>query len=209
MVNTQIWIDPFVVDLDRTEKLLWVYLLTNPNTNIAGIYEISIRQIAFDLDLDKKEVQDTLIKFAKLGKIFYKNGWIALTNWLKHQSMNPKVVTGVGRIIENLPEWLKKDLIEPDDPQTSLLELDKTEPIHSLSKPIALNLTKLNLTKPNGTAEAESSKEFTPTQKRNYAKAVRADEAQAERAQAARSRPANSPSPFDTMRDNIKSKGKS
>lgn len=172
-ISTNFWKDTYVIDLDPIEKILFLYLLTNPNTNIAGIYEISLRQIAFDTGIDKDMVAKILERFERDKKLQYRNGWMALNNWIKHQSINPKVALGIERIIDDLPEWLRNELLEPDDPQLSLLNDNKKEPIHSLSKPIALNLTKLNLTKPNGNSkEFEKSKTLN---KKTYAMAVARD----------------------------------
>ena len=48
MVNTRIWSDPRVLELDPSEKLLWVYLITNDHTSICGIYEIHSRVISME-----------------------------------------------------------------------------------------------------------------------------------------------------------------
>ena len=36
-VSETFWTDPYVDGLDPSEKLLYIYLLTNPQCNIAGI----------------------------------------------------------------------------------------------------------------------------------------------------------------------------
>lgn len=179
VINTSIWKDSFIVDLDKDEKLLFFYLLTNHMTNIAGIYELSVREMEFDTGIDKKRVEEILLKFEKLGKIRYVNGWVALNNWIKHQATNPKVAIGINRIVENLPDWLKKELLEPEDKQSSLLESSVSKANDSLSKPIALNLTKLNLTKLNGTDKSGGSKEPVENSKPSgaqYRRAIKADE---------------------------------
>jgi hypothetical protein len=47
-VNTRFWEDPFVEELTPSEKLLFLYLLTNPLANLLGIYEITIKRISYD-----------------------------------------------------------------------------------------------------------------------------------------------------------------
>jgi len=183
-VDTNFWKDTYVIDLDPIEKLMFLYLLTNPRTNIAGIYEISLREIAFDTGIDRDMVQKILDRFKRDKKIYYHRGWLALYNWIKHQALNPKVAEGVLRIVDNLPEWLQHDLLDSEQAELPLLQ---PEPMHSLSKPIPLYLTKLNSTKPNSTSgkpagDSKKSKQpLSPQQKRSYARAVRADEQQAER----------------------------
>ena len=47
-INTHFWKDNYIINLDPTEKLIYLYLLTNPLTNIAGVYEINIKEISID-----------------------------------------------------------------------------------------------------------------------------------------------------------------
>ena len=70
-IDTRFWDDEYVIGLNCSEKLLFLYLLTNPITDICGIYEIHLRRIAFDTDIDKKNVLKILEKFARERKVFY------------------------------------------------------------------------------------------------------------------------------------------
>lgn len=179
-INTNFWKDGYIIELDPIEKLLFLYLLTNPSTSIAGIYEINVRQIAFDTGIDRDMVAKVIARFVRDGKVYYKNGWLALTNWVKHQSSSPKVVSGVQRVLDEIPEWLRKDLLEPNQEELPLLNdrvsIDYTSPIALyLTK---LNYTKLNLTLPNAAKpRADMNLKNSGIDKKSYAKAVRADEA--------------------------------
>lgn len=118
-VNSSFWKDGYIIDLDPSEKLLFIYLLTNPQANIAGVYEISIREIAFDTGYDKDMVVKILNRFERDEKIIYKKGWLAMRNWLKHQKLNPNMEIGAQKILDGLPQWLKDELNNVK--QTSLL----------------------------------------------------------------------------------------
>lgn len=181
MINTNFWKDTYVIDLDPTEKLLFLYLLTNPRTTIAGIYEISLREMAFDTGIDRDMVQKILDRFIRDEKIIFKKNWIAMQNWLKHQAKNPKVEAGIFRILENdVPKWLIDEIITTNNGgQLDLL----SEPMDSLSKPITLNLTKLNLTKLNLTADKQPLELTEKQKKRQYALAAQADRDQEARVQ--------------------------
>jgi len=110
-----------------------------------------------------------------------------------------EVETGIKRIVENLPDWLQKHLLEPEDDQIPLLNDSKSKAIDSLSKPIALNLTKLNLTKPYGTDKSgESSKELSKPQKRQYAIAMDKEREQEARVKKSFERKATKPAPIST-----------
>ena len=112
-VDTKFWTDNYIVDKDPVEKLLFLYLLTNPLTNIIGIYEISIKQIAFDTGIDQDMVLKILGRFEEDGKIKYKKGWLALKNFVKHQVINASVIRGMARLIKDTPkelvDWIEFD----------------------------------------------------------------------------------------------------
>jgi len=107
MINTRLYSDNYVADLDALEKFLFVYLLTNQLTNISGIYEIPLKTIAFETGIDKDSVAKILLRFEEANKIKYFNGWIAVRNFLKNQSLNPKVCTGVIIEIKKAPKWTR------------------------------------------------------------------------------------------------------
>lgn len=95
-VNTKFWNDTYIINLDPIEKLLYLYFLTNPLANISGVYEISLRQVAFDTGIDKDMILKILERFEEDKKMFYKDGWLCIKNFLKHQKMtNPKIKKGV------------------------------------------------------------------------------------------------------------------
>lgn len=126
-INTSFWTDNYVVEkLSPDSKYLFLYLLTNPNTNIAGKYEISLRQMAFQTGYDDVMLLKMLGRLEKDEKLFYRNGWMVLHNWEKHQGKSPQVLEGIKRINDSLPDWLKDLIKEVESGQRSLL--DSIEP---------------------------------------------------------------------------------
>ena len=95
IVNTKFWDDSYVVSLTQFEKLVFLYLLTCPLTNISGVYELPIKRAAFDIGVTEAEVLQAIRKLHGDGKVLYQDGWIAIVNWIKHQSLNPKVRQGI------------------------------------------------------------------------------------------------------------------
>ena len=92
LISVNFWKDNYIADLDLPEKALFNYLLTNPATNVAGIYEINLREVAFDTKADLDFVQKAIDKFQRDGKVQYYKGWLLIRNWIKNQSMNPSMV---------------------------------------------------------------------------------------------------------------------
>lgn len=103
-VHVSIWKDAWYLDLEPNEKLLFVYLFTNESTNLAGIYKIALRVIAFETCLDISFVTDTLNKFAAAGKAFYEDGIVWIVNMRKyHETTSTKIKTRIQADIDVLP----------------------------------------------------------------------------------------------------------
>ena len=107
-VNTKFWEDHYVENLDPIEKLLFLYLLTNSCTNMLGIYEISLRRIAFDTGIDRDMVVKIFERFDKKRKASYVAGHVMLHNFHKHQNLNNNMKASALNTAENLPDVIKK-----------------------------------------------------------------------------------------------------
>jgi hypothetical protein len=103
-VNTKFWTDNYISNLDPIEKLVFIYLLTNPQTNLLGIYEIPMKRIAFDTGIDKEMIDKILQRFDKDNKVGYTDGWIIIANFTKHQKFNPKTKIAVEEILLRVPD---------------------------------------------------------------------------------------------------------
>lgn len=116
VVNTRFWDDDYVMDLGPVEKLLFLYFLTNPLTDLCGAYEIGMKRIAFDTGLKPSKIEEILGKFEVAGKIVYRNGWVMIRNFGKHQQGNsPNVRKGAERSLNLCPDWVKQTLSNPLD----------------------------------------------------------------------------------------------
>lgn len=142
VVKDEIWDDDWFYDLDPTEKLVWLFLLTNPRNNIAGVFKLNRRWGANSCGLDKDIFETILRRFEVENKIIIYSEWIILINFHKHQSKNPKVEKGVLRIIAELPKEI-----------ANLLPMDSL----CIAYPTLLNLTLLNSTLLNLTVSETSS----------------------------------------------------
>lgn len=107
-VNTHFWDDSYIVNLDPIEKLLFLYFLTNPLTNLTGIYELSLRRIAFDTGIDKDMIQKIISRFEENNKLYYKDGFIIIVNFIKNQRINPKMQININTILDKLPENIQQ-----------------------------------------------------------------------------------------------------
>jgi hypothetical protein len=89
-IHTSFWSDTFVSELTEKEKLFYLYILTNERTTQLGVYEISKKQICFDLSYSIDLVSMLIKKFEKWNKIKYNNttNEISVKNWDKY-NLNP------------------------------------------------------------------------------------------------------------------------
>jgi hypothetical protein len=106
-VSSHFWDDSYIVELDPTEKLLFLYCITNPLARISGFYEISLRRIAFDTGIDKDMISIILGRFEKDKKVFFYNGFIIIPNFPRHQSYNSNMEKSISKDIEEAPNVLK------------------------------------------------------------------------------------------------------
>jgi len=103
-INTKLWSDNWISDLDPVEKLLFLYILTNERTNIAGIYELPLKIMAVETGIEKDMIEKILKRFESDSKVAYFNGWIYIKNFIKHQDLeNEKIKKGIELIIESIP----------------------------------------------------------------------------------------------------------
>lgn len=106
MVNTDFWEDTWVATLTPIERLLFLYLITNPRTNILGVYEIRLARIALDVGVEESSVERILSKFQASGRVTYMKGWMIVHNFERHQTLS-------GSSIEEAKKALAKSI--PDD----------------------------------------------------------------------------------------------
>jgi len=46
-IHTRIWKDSWFIELEPCDKLLFIYLFSNERASVSGIYDISIKVMAF------------------------------------------------------------------------------------------------------------------------------------------------------------------
>lgn len=111
MIDTKFWSDSYVNKLDPTEKLLFLYLLTNERTNVAGIYELPIKFMAVETGIEASMIEKVLTRFVKDEKLNMVEDWVCLRNFAKHQNiLSPKIKKGIELVIETIPPHIRDTL---------------------------------------------------------------------------------------------------
>lgn len=95
-IAPNMWRDKIFKNLDTSEKLFWVYLLTNPFTKQCGIYNTTVYEISLYSGLSVNVVELLLERFQnqyKLIKYDLQTEEICILNWFKHhQNSSPNVL---------------------------------------------------------------------------------------------------------------------
>ena len=104
-ISTSFWDDGWIQELDPSEKLLYLYLLTNPWTNIAGVYRLTVKRIHDDTGFNRDTVRMILDRFERKGKAMLFGEWIIIPSWPAHQKWQtkPNIRSGIESILRDLP----------------------------------------------------------------------------------------------------------
>ena len=88
MVHTEFWEDPKVIEeMTPEDKYFFLYLLTNANTTQIGIYQITKKQMAFDMGYSMETINSLLDRFLNHHQLIMYNEEtreVAIKNWGKY-----------------------------------------------------------------------------------------------------------------------------
>lgn len=83
--QTELWTDSFIQGLSPEAKLLFIYLWTNKHCNQAGLYEITLKTIAFDTGLSLESLLEILRQLEPKVAWYPEQNLIWVKNFLKRQ----------------------------------------------------------------------------------------------------------------------------
>ena len=140
------WQDPYVENIDAGMKLLYLYLITNSNTNNVGLMEISHKRIAYETGLEISEIKKYLSQMEEDKKLVNDGNFILLLKFIKHQcSTSPKIIDGLKYIFKEIEsKKIKESLsIEYNEIFSSLSTT--VNPMHTPSVPNAYPIDTLSI----------------------------------------------------------------
>jgi hypothetical protein len=181
IVNTHFWRDNFILGLKPDERLLFLWVITNPATDLCGAYEAAMPTIELETGLKAKRIREIFDTFEASGKILYRNGWVIIRNFTKHQNgTSTNVKKGAERSLNACPDWIKDTLSKGTrtDPNQTLPEPEpepEPEPIGRESE-TPLSLPPADFTFEDSAFEHPAvqiyEEKFQVKIKTNFAKAV-------------------------------------
>jgi hypothetical protein len=147
-VHTSFWSDSFVSELDTDHKLFYIYLMTNERTRQCGVYEITKRQISFDLGYSIDKVSKLLAYFIKMGKIRFneKTNELAIGNWLKYNSStSPKVKSCIDKEFSLVKDTVLIEYVKSMDTQSQEEQEEEQEKEQDIKFDFKKSLLELNI----------------------------------------------------------------
>jgi len=113
-ISTSFWDDEWIRSLNYKEKFLYMYLMTNTLTNIAGVYKIANHRITYDTGFSDVEIEEIFARYKKDKKVFKFNGYVILPSWPQHQRWEIKdtIRKGIEAVLLAIPEKVRNYLIK-------------------------------------------------------------------------------------------------
>ncbi len=162
-IQLSFWTDAKVIDdFTPEDRYFYLYLMTNPHTNLSGCYEISMKQMADETGYSKETVQKLLSRMQEIHKVIvYSNisKELLIIHWSKYNWTNSdKLRTAVAREISSVKDHNFKEFL------TGIYEGNDTVSIpypYGMDTTIT-NTNTINNTNSNITTHKKIPNRFTP-----------------------------------------------
>ena len=108
-----LWDEPFMQKEEMTTvvRILYLYIVSNALSNVAGVYKISDRRIKFDLCLPNLNLKECFSILRKMKKVYRCGDWIIIKDApLYIRKMTKSVIKEMDEIIYNLPDKVKEKM---------------------------------------------------------------------------------------------------
>lgn len=159
LVQLSFWTDSKVIDdFTPEDRYFYLYLMTNPHTNLSGCYEISLKQMSDETGYSKETVQKLLDRMQFIHKVIaysVSTKEVLIIKWSKYNwTSSDKFRTAVGKEIEAVkdPEF-----------KTFLMGIYEGEDTVSIPYPYPMDTTNTNTNTITITDTIPVSKKKSPT----------------------------------------------
>lgn len=148
---TKIWDDSFFSELSPSEKLLFLYYITNQHINIIHLYECSDKKVCYDTGLNHEQISKAKAKFEAAHRIYFFGNFVFLRNASKYQKYTGELNE---RAKDKLFAMLSKDVL---DWYNSVLDTPINTPSHTLYIGTRNKKSEIRNKKLEGESERETS----------------------------------------------------
>lgn len=107
--HTRFWASPFVDELDPSEKLLYMYMITSPQSNMEGVYRTTLKRIAFETGLERDAVQRIAERFEDAGQagLYFDTDqacWVVVCQAPEHMNSSPQIMRHASQVYQSVPD---------------------------------------------------------------------------------------------------------
>ncbi|MDD5037954.1 MAG: hypothetical protein PHN78_01355, partial [Dehalococcoidales bacterium] len=111
--QTELWTDPYIQGLPPEAKLLFIYLWTNKHCNQAGLYEVTLKTMAFDTGLSQDSLNALLKQLEPKVAWYPEQNIIWVKNFLKRQCKSQSFLIAAAKCLKSIRlNVLVKEFIE-------------------------------------------------------------------------------------------------
>lgn len=111
-IDTGTWDDPWFAELEPDAKLVFLYMLTNRRSTAAGVFEITIRAMAFETGLTPKRVGEVLELISSRVRWWPEYQTIWVRNFLRHQAPSPNLFKSAWNEMLDAPGVIRDEVGE-------------------------------------------------------------------------------------------------
>lgn len=111
-IDTGTWDDPWFAELEPDAKLVFLYMLTNRRSTAAGVFEITIRAMAFETGLTPKRVGEVLESISSRVRWWPEYQTIWVRNFLRHQAPSPNLFKSAWNEMLDAPGVIRDEVGE-------------------------------------------------------------------------------------------------
>jgi len=105
-IKSSMWTDPWVRKLSDRERLLWINILTTERSNIIGVYETCIDNLAYETGIPEEEIEVIMKKFTRDKKAYWYEDFVIIANRSKYNADSPKIDKGIINILDEIPSHI-------------------------------------------------------------------------------------------------------
>lgn len=149
-VHIRIWKDPDFEKFNYTQKLIFIYLLTNESTTESGIYPISVKTISNETGIPIKKVEELLVNGLKNISFDSKNSCVFVKKFLKYNGGGRPdlLVKSIEKDYKNIETDLWNEFVL-EYPQYSNILQTVNKPLANSSKKVATISNSISITNSN------------------------------------------------------------
>ena len=171
-IHTTIWKDDWFIELSSQDKLLFIYLFSNDNSNLVGLYKISKRVIANETGIDQEYISQALARFEADKRIVFRDSIIWIVHmWRYHNNASPKVQARIKNDLELIPDLPIKHWYQYYQ-DTGIFNISEELIPYPYSIDTTSEETKLNLTKLKQEEEEKEPVSFRSSIRELYSKHI-------------------------------------